>query len=90
MEKAIIYQDLKTDGFHGYELQELQSDSMILKEQIIPGAFGYPPMHITHLSLTHRGKRVLIICQTDEELTPAKGIEILAGALKLIEAGSSQ
>lgn len=83
--KAVIYRDLQAEGMYGYELQELRSDSMIVKEQVIPGMHGFPPMHISHLTLTYKGKQRVIVCQTDYELTPAKGVKILAGALKFLE-----
>lgn len=81
----ITYRDLKAEAMHGYEFSEIQADGMVLREGIFPGAFGFPDMHVAHLTLTYAGRRTLIICQTDYELTPAKGIEVLAGALKLLE-----
>lgn len=88
--RAIAYRDLKAENLHGYESQEIQSGGMVVREMIVPGAFGFPPMYIRHLSLTYAGERVLIICQTDYELTPAKGVEILAGAVQFLEKNSQK
>lgn len=88
--KVIIYRDLQAEGMYGYELQELRSDSMMVKEQVIPGMYGFPAMHISHLSFTYKGKQIVIVCQTDEELTPAKRVSIFAGAVQFLEKNSQK
>ena len=83
--RAICYRDLPQDGYHNaYELINQPGD-LIIKEQIIKGQFGYPDIYIRHLSLTlTKGGRIPLISYTNYEMTPEKGLEILAGALQLI------
>ena len=38
--KAVIYRDLKHENRHGYQLEEITSDSISVKEQVIPGMYG--------------------------------------------------
>lgn len=83
--KIIIFRDLKIENMHGYELQDLQPDSMIVEAQVIPGMFGFPPVYIQHMSLTHRGERILVVCQTDYEVTSDKTLEVLAGVFEFLE-----
>lgn len=82
---AVIFRDLKAEGFHGYELQDLQPGSMLLKARVLPGLYGLPPLHIQHSRLTYQGERLLIVTQTDYEVTAAKAVEILADALEFLE-----
>ena len=83
--KAICYRDLKQDGYDNtYELIN-QLGELKIKEQIIKGQSGYPNMYIRHLSLTlTKGGRIPIVSYTDYELSPEKGLEIMAGSLKLL------
>ena len=83
--KAICYRDLKQDGYDNtYELTN-KPGKLQIKEQIIKGEFDYPDMYIRHLSLTlTTGGRIPIVSYTDYELSPEKGLEIIAGAFKLL------
>ncbi len=77
--KAVIYQDLKDEGKHGYSINEVPDDEevVIVKQQVIPGLHGYKPMHITHLS----DGEILIIAQTNYELSIDKRKSIIKGAI---------
>lgn len=75
---VVVYQDLKQDGRHGYEFKSYSGDepAYILKNNIIPGLYGFPDMYIRTIPL----KDFTIISQTDYELTPHKITEIISGA----------
>lgn len=77
--KAVIYHDLVDEGKHGYSISEAPDDDevMIVKQGVIPGMHGYEPMHITHLS----DGKILIIAQTNEQLSIARRKAIIKGAI---------
>lgn len=77
--KAVIYQDLKDEGKHGYSINEVPDDEevLVVKQQVIPGLHDYEPLHITHLS----DGKILIIAQTNYELSIAKRKSIIKGAI---------
>ncbi|MFN6441542.1 MAG: hypothetical protein RMY35_032330 [Nostoc sp. DedSLP01] len=83
----IVYYDLDKEAKHGFSSEEIPEEKrvLIVREQIIPGAFGYPPMHIRHLKLRYKRRDYPIISMTDYELTDIKRMEILAGALQFLE-----
>lgn len=83
--KAVIYRDLKHENRHGYQLEEITSDSISVKEQVIPGMYGLQPVYIRHMHLHYVGKSIPIVSQTDYDLSAEKRLEILAGALELLE-----
>ncbi len=72
--KIISYQDLAVDKRHGFVYQDTSSEKeiLVIKEQVFPGAAGYPDMYVRHLKTTFQDEEYLIISQTDYELTPAK------------------
>lgn len=77
--KAVIYQDLIDENLHGYKIAEAPDDEevLIVRQGVIPGMHGYQPMHITHLS----DGNLLIIAQTNYELTIPKRKSIIKGAI---------
>ncbi|MDF5706528.1 MAG: hypothetical protein PUP90_02310 [Nostoc sp. S4] len=83
----IVYYDLNKEAKHGFSSGEIpQSERvLIVREQVIPGAFGYPPMYIRHLKLRYKKRDYPIISMTDYELTEIKRVEIVAGALQFLE-----
>lgn len=83
--KCITFRDLSIEKIHGYELTPIESDSLVVKEMIFPGAQGYPPMYIRHIRVFY-GEPILIISQTDYELSDRKKAEIAEGAIKFLSA----
>lgn len=84
--KIIAYRDLSVDNKHGYQIQTVESDSMIIEEMVFPEAQGFPPMYIRHIRFINSGEPILIISQTDYELDADKKIEIIAGAIEFLSA----
>jgi len=80
--KAVIYQDLIDENLHGYQIKEAPDDDdvLLIKQGVIPGLFGYEPLHITHLT----DGNILIIAQTDYELSIAKRKSIIKGAIAFL------
>lgn len=66
------------ENLHGYSLAADPDDEgvVIMRQGIIPGLQGYKPIHITHLS----DGNILVICQTNYELSIAKRKSIIKGA----------
>lgn len=81
--KCITFRDLSVEKMHGYELAPIESDSLVVKEMILPGVKGYPPMYIRHIYAFH-GEPILIISQTDYELSDRKKAEIVTGAIQFL------
>ena len=77
--KVVIYQDLKDEGKHGYSIKEAPDNEevVIVRQQVIPGLQGLKPIHITHLS----DGNILIIAQTNYELSIVKRKSIIKGAI---------
>lgn len=82
--RIIVYRNLKHDGMHGYQLQSLKADVVVV-EQVLPGKFGYPDLYIRHLYFDLNDQPVLVISQTEYELDDAKRQKIIAGAKQLLE-----
>lgn len=78
--KVVIYQDLKDEGKHGYSIEEVPDDekALIAKQMVIPGLYGYEPLHITHLD---SGTGLLTIARTNYELSRDKRRSIIKGAI---------
>lgn len=83
--KCITYRDLSVEKKHGYELTPIESNSLVVKEMILPAAQGFPPMYIRHIRVFHN-EPILIISQTDYELSSSKKAEIVSGAIKFLSA----
>lgn len=88
--KYIVYRDLKADGFNNvYEIveEELSSNSKVVKDNVIPGMYGYPDMYIRKFKVKTGTnlEEYLIISYTDYELTKAKKLKIMREAIKLIK-----
>lgn len=84
--QIIIYQDLAKDQKHGYSASIVATDnSLIVREMIVPGLHGYPPLYVRHLKVTFNNLPQIIISQTDYELTLAKRLEIIAGAVEFLQ-----
>lgn len=81
--RIIVYRDLKHDGMHGYQLQSLKANVVVV-EQVLPGKFGYPDLYIRHLYFDLNDTPILIVSQTEYELDDAKRSEIVDSAKKLI------
>ncbi|WP_445631574.1 hypothetical protein [Nostoc sp. DSM 114167] len=83
----ITFYDLDRENKHGFSSKDIPANerTLILKEQIIPGAFGYPDMYIRHMKLRYGNQDYPIICMTDYELDEVKRLEIIAGAVKFLE-----
>lgn len=84
--KLIVYHDLAKENKHGYTFESLEitEQSLVVREMIIPGMHGYPPMYIRHLWLNFKGTEYFIISMTDYELTEAKKFQIVKGVVKLL------
>lgn len=82
--KIIVYQDLKHDNRHGYQMHEPQPDGKVVKEGILPAEFGFPAMYIRHMRFSYGGDVILLVSQTDYELDETKKEEIRAGAKRFI------
>ncbi|MEH2214281.1 hypothetical protein [Nostoc sp.] len=82
----ITYHDLDREQKHGFSSKDIPPNerTLIVKEQVIPGAFGYPDMYIRHMRLRYKNQDYPIICMTDYELDEVKRLEILAGAVKFL------
>ncbi|MEH2263832.1 hypothetical protein [Nostoc sp.] len=90
MDKNIVYltyYDLDKEQKHGFSSKDIPSNerTLIVKEQIIPGAFGYPDMYIRHMKLRYKNRDYPVICMTDYELDVAKRVEIIAGAVQFLQ-----
>ncbi|MDZ7970861.1 MAG: hypothetical protein RM368_39070 [Nostoc sp. DedSLP03] len=88
--KFITFYDLEKENKHGFSSKAYPPTerTLVLREQIIPGAFGYPDMYIRHMKLRYDNRDYPIICMTDYELDEVKRLEILAGAVNFLgEAG---
>jgi hypothetical protein len=83
--KCITFRDLSVEKKQGYELAPIESNSLVVKEMILPAVQGFPPMYIRHIRVFH-GEPILIISQTDYELSDAKKAEIVSGAIKFLSA----
>lgn len=81
--KVVTYQDLHAEKLHGYKLENPEPESLIVKPQIIPGLHGYDRLYIRHIYLEHP-EPVLIVSQTDYELTDEKRCEIIQDALQFL------
>ncbi|MDZ8067756.1 MAG: hypothetical protein RMY64_19390 [Nostoc sp. DedQUE08] len=84
--KFITYYDLDRENKHGFSSKAFPptEQTLALKEQIIPGAFGYPDMYIRYMKLRYSNQDYPIICMTDYELDETKRLEIFAGAVKFL------
>ncbi|MBN3940759.1 hypothetical protein [Nostoc sp. NMS9] len=82
----ITYYDLDKENKHGFSSKDIPANerTLMVKEQIIPGAFGYSDMYIRHMKLRYKNHDYPIISMTDYELDAAKKLEILAGAVKFL------
>ncbi|MEH2331551.1 hypothetical protein [Nostoc sp.] len=82
----ITYYDLDVENKHGFFCEDIPATerTLIVKEQIIPGALGYPNMYIRHMKLRYKNCDYPIICMTDYELDAVKKLEILAGAVQFL------
>jgi hypothetical protein len=83
----LTYYDLDREHKHGFSSKDIPRNerTLIVKEQIIPGAFGYPDMYIRHMSLRYKNRDYPIICMTDYELDTTKRVGIIADAVKFLE-----
>ncbi|MEH1971093.1 hypothetical protein [Nostoc sp.] len=79
--------DLDRENKHGFSSKDIPVNerTLIVKEQVIPGAFGYPDMYIRHLKVRYKNLDYPIISMTDYELDVIKRLEIIAGAVKFLE-----
>ena len=84
--KVVIYQDLKDEGKQGYRIVEAPDgeEVVVIQQQVIPGLHGKEPTHITHLKTKH----LLIIAQTDYELSITKRKSITRGAVSFYNVNS--
>ncbi|MFN6485991.1 MULTISPECIES: hypothetical protein [unclassified Nostoc] len=82
----ITFHDLNRDNKHGFSSKAFppNEQTLVLREQIIPGAFGYPNMYIRHMKLRYENQDYPIICMTDYELDEVKKLEIIAGVVKFL------
>lgn len=82
----LVYRDLSKEKLHGISMgkEPIAENSLMLKEQVLPGAFDYPDTYIRHLSVTFKRKQYFIISMTDYELDIAKRASILAEAVQLL------
>lgn len=83
---CVVFQDLKHESKSGYSVHEINSRSRAVRAGVIPGAFGLPPIYCRHLHSSYEGERLLIISQTDEELSDLKREEIINGAIAYLNA----
>lgn len=85
--KAISFKDLKADNVHGYTREQSPAaNTLVLKEMVFPGAFGYPDMYVRHTRFVHNDEEYLLISQTDYELTDERRLEIVRGAQEFLSA----
>ena len=84
--KILIYQDLKDENLHGYRLEQHDPmpGHMLLKEQDIPGAFGFLPIYIRYIQFLWGEEVVLIISQSNYELSDIGRSKIVKGARKFL------
>lgn len=84
--KVMAFRDLKIDKRHGYEICTASSKpgAQILKEQIVPAFAGFPPLYVRHIKFLFGPEEILVISQTDYELTDMKRAEIFKGARKFL------
>lgn len=82
--KFVTYQDLKFDKRHGYKIEAGNEESLVVKEMILPGAYGFPPMYIGHIPFRYHSEEINLISQTDYELTEPKRREIIRNAIAFL------
>ncbi|MEA5626603.1 hypothetical protein [Nostoc sp. UHCC 0251] len=85
--ESLTYYDLEKENKHGFSSKDIPANerTLIVKEQIIPGAFGYPDMYIRHMKLRYKNRDYPIICMTDYELDVTKKVGIMADAVKFLQ-----
>ena len=87
--KIMTYRDLKDENLHGYKLEGVPTpDGILLKEQVIPGAFGFLPIYIRHVRFLWGAGVALVISQTNYELTELNRLEIVKGARAFLMSSS--
>lgn len=90
--KIMTYRDLHVDKKHGYEMSAVSTkpSDQVLKEQIVPAFAGFPPLHVRHIRFLFGPEAILIISQTDYELTDIKRAEIVKGARKFLSTSHKE
>ncbi|BBD60614.1 hypothetical protein NIES2109_34130 [Nostoc sp. HK-01] len=84
--KFIVYHDLNHEDKHGFSSPSFKpgEQTLVVREQILPGAFGYPDMFIRHLNIIFQQQAYLIVSMTDYELDDIKRLEITTGGLNFL------
>ncbi|WP_416674711.1 hypothetical protein [Egbenema bharatensis] len=80
----IGYWDLSKPEKHGYQRCENRVNQMMLRENIFPGAYGFPDLYIRHIRFVHGREPVLIITQTERELEEGDRTAIVRGAIAFL------
>ena len=66
----IIVSYVDADGKKEMKKRYRLPGDQVLREQVIPGQFGYPDMHVTHSQMQYEKEPVLIVVVTNVALTP--------------------
>nr|MDZ8016531.1 hypothetical protein [Nostoc sp. SerVER01] len=77
--RIAVYQDLSMENKHGFSIghESATENILVVREGVLPGAFGYPSLYTRHLRSCFNNQPLLIISITDYELTDDKRQEII-------------
>lgn len=84
MTKLIIFRDLNRENLHGYSFDILPPGTLILKENVLFGMAGYPPLYIRRTPILIDGEPFLVLSQTDYEITESRRENIVHGAIEFM------
>lgn len=70
----------------GFQMEEIpQGKAYMVREGMLPGLFGFPDLHITHLYTEWQTQTVLIIAYTERQLLYTEREEISLKAVDFLE-----
>jgi len=82
-EHWIVYRDVMNFPRKQFEVINVRgAGKLLIKDQVIPGAFGFSPTHIKRHRFVVHGATVNLITYTEVELSDAEAVRIAAEGLK--------